>query len=143
MRREAARGDKPVRACVRALVALEENGVGRRDGSRALPAHVRWALRRVAHAGGEAVRTRSGEGFDSVIRSVLYLEPTGGDYDAVVDFYRREDVLARAPHHGRVLARARGRWIERVRYGPGPGMGEPRGEGSNVCGGSSAPPPTP
>lgn len=31
-----------------------------------------------------------------MIRSVLYLEPTGGDYDAVVDFYRREDVLARA-----------------------------------------------
>ena len=38
----------------------------------------------------------SGEGFDSVIRSVLYLEPKDGDYDAVVDFYRREDVLGRA-----------------------------------------------
>ena len=42
------------------------------------------------------MRPRSAEGFDSVIRSVLYLEPKDGDYDAVVDFYRREDVLARA-----------------------------------------------
>jgi quinol monooxygenase YgiN len=41
-------------------------------------------------------RTRSEEGFDSVIRSVLYLEPKDGDYEAVVDFYRREDVLGRA-----------------------------------------------
>jgi heme-degrading monooxygenase HmoA len=31
-----------------------------------------------------------------VIRSVLYLEPKDGDYDAVVDFFRREDVLGRA-----------------------------------------------
>jgi len=31
-----------------------------------------------------------------VIRSVLYLEPKAGDYDAVVEFYRREDVLGRA-----------------------------------------------
>jgi heme-degrading monooxygenase HmoA len=31
-----------------------------------------------------------------VIRSVLYLEPLDGDYDAVVDFFRREDVLGRA-----------------------------------------------
>ena len=31
-----------------------------------------------------------------MIRSVLYLEPKDGDYDAVVDFYRREDVLGRA-----------------------------------------------
>jgi quinol monooxygenase YgiN len=41
-------------------------------------------------------RTRSGEEFDGVIRSVLYLEPKDGDYEAVVDFYRREDVLGRA-----------------------------------------------
>ncbi len=44
--------------------------------------------------GSETVRPRSG--FDSVIRSVLYLEPKDGDYDAVVEFYRREDVLGRA-----------------------------------------------
>jgi Antibiotic biosynthesis monooxygenase len=31
-----------------------------------------------------------------VIRSVLYLEPKDGNYDSVVDFYRREDVLGRA-----------------------------------------------
>ena len=31
-----------------------------------------------------------------MIRSVLYLEPKDGDYEAVVDFYRREDVLGRA-----------------------------------------------
>lgn len=31
-----------------------------------------------------------------MIRSVLYLEPKDGNYDAVVDFYRREDVLGRA-----------------------------------------------
>ena len=31
-----------------------------------------------------------------MIRSVLYLEPTDGDYDAVVEFYRREGVLGRA-----------------------------------------------
>jgi len=31
-----------------------------------------------------------------VIRSVLYLEPKDGDYDAVVGFFRREDVLGRA-----------------------------------------------
>lgn len=31
-----------------------------------------------------------------MIRSVLYLEPKDGDYDAVVEFYRREDVLGRA-----------------------------------------------
>ena len=31
-----------------------------------------------------------------MIRSVLYLEPKGGDYHTVVDFYRREDVLGRA-----------------------------------------------
>ena len=39
---------------------------------------------------------RESGGVDSVIRSVLYLEPMGGDYDAVVAFYRREDVLAHA-----------------------------------------------
>ena len=31
-----------------------------------------------------------------MIRSVLYLEPTDGDYEAVVEFFRREDVLGRA-----------------------------------------------
>jgi heme-degrading monooxygenase HmoA len=31
-----------------------------------------------------------------VIRSVLYLEPKDGDYDAVVDLYRRDDVLGQA-----------------------------------------------
>lgn len=31
-----------------------------------------------------------------MIRSLLYLEPKDGDYDTVVDFYRREDVLGRA-----------------------------------------------
>ena len=31
-----------------------------------------------------------------MIRSVLYLEPKDGDYDAVVEFFRREDVLGRA-----------------------------------------------
>lgn len=31
-----------------------------------------------------------------MIRSVLYLEPKEGDYDAVVELYRREDVLGRA-----------------------------------------------
>ena len=31
-----------------------------------------------------------------MIRSVLYLEPKDGDYDAVVELYRREDLLARA-----------------------------------------------
>ncbi|MDX6439620.1 MAG: hypothetical protein QOF45_2203 [Gaiellaceae bacterium] len=31
-----------------------------------------------------------------MIRSVLYLEPKDGDYDAVVDFYEREDILGRA-----------------------------------------------
>jgi heme-degrading monooxygenase HmoA len=31
-----------------------------------------------------------------VIRSVLYLEPKDGDYDAVVEFFRRENVLGRA-----------------------------------------------
>ena len=31
-----------------------------------------------------------------MIRSVLYLEPKDGDYEAVVDFYRREDLLGRA-----------------------------------------------
>ena len=31
-----------------------------------------------------------------MIRSVLYVEPKDGDYDAVVEFYRREDVLGRA-----------------------------------------------
>jgi heme-degrading monooxygenase HmoA len=37
-----------------------------------------------------------GKGPDSVIRSVLYLEPKDGDYDALVEFFRREDVLGRA-----------------------------------------------
>ena len=31
-----------------------------------------------------------------MIRSVLYLEPKDGDYDAVVEYFRREDVLGRA-----------------------------------------------
>ena len=31
-----------------------------------------------------------------MIRSVLYLEPKDGDYDAVVEFFRRDDVLGRA-----------------------------------------------
>lgn len=31
-----------------------------------------------------------------MIRSVLYLEPKDGDYDSVVELYRREDVLGRA-----------------------------------------------
>ena len=31
-----------------------------------------------------------------MIRSVLYLEPKDGDYGAVVELYRREDLLARA-----------------------------------------------
>lgn len=31
-----------------------------------------------------------------MIRSVLYFQPRDGDYDAVVDFYRRHAVLARA-----------------------------------------------
>ena len=35
-------------------------------------------------------------GSDSVIRSVLYLEPKDGDYDAVVELFRREDLLGRA-----------------------------------------------
>jgi hypothetical protein len=44
---------------------------------------------------------------DSVIRSVLYLEPMDGDYDAVVDFHRREDVLANAtPEAAREIYRA-------------------------------------
>jgi hypothetical protein len=31
-----------------------------------------------------------------MVRSVLYLQPRGGDYGAVVDYYRRHDVLGRA-----------------------------------------------
>lgn len=31
-----------------------------------------------------------------MIRSVLYLDPKDGDYDAVVDFFRHENVLGRA-----------------------------------------------
>jgi quinol monooxygenase YgiN len=31
-----------------------------------------------------------------MVRSVLYLRPRRGDYEAVVDFYRRHDVLGRA-----------------------------------------------
>ena len=31
-----------------------------------------------------------------MVRSVLYLRSCGGDYEAVVDFYRRQDVLRRA-----------------------------------------------
>lgn len=31
-----------------------------------------------------------------MVRSVLYLQPRGGDYQAVVDFYRQHDVLGRA-----------------------------------------------
>ena len=31
-----------------------------------------------------------------MVRSVLYLRPRGGDYRAVVDYYRRTDVLGRA-----------------------------------------------
>jgi quinol monooxygenase YgiN len=31
-----------------------------------------------------------------MVRSVLYLRPRGGNYEAVVDFYRRHDVLGRA-----------------------------------------------
>ncbi len=31
-----------------------------------------------------------------MVRSVLYLEPKNGDYDAVVELYRRDDVLGRA-----------------------------------------------
>ena len=31
-----------------------------------------------------------------MIRSVLYLEPKDGDYETVVDFFRREDVLVNA-----------------------------------------------
>jgi hypothetical protein len=31
-----------------------------------------------------------------MVRSVLYLAPRGGDYEAVVEYYRRHDVLGRA-----------------------------------------------
>src|SRR5688572_15804591 len=45
---------------------------------------------------GEAQSAPSREGSRSVIRSVLYLDPKDGDYDAVVELFRREDVLGRA-----------------------------------------------